>query len=205
MTTVPTCTVTLQITDPLGNPLSGIPVKYWPASDPDLVNTGSAWSIAQYQVKSLTTDSTGTVLLPMPQSASSNPTTQQYVIEPQMAPFTKWTGVVPTLSACNFSDLVLTYGWAVTANASVGTSVQALDLVSLHNQMVFPGYTGGNETITTVFNADGSISTTYVTMGVTVRTVFNSDGSITESFSGAMTHTKTTAFNANGSITESIA
>lgn len=62
----------------------------------------------------------------------------------------------------------------------------------------------GMEPSKTVFNSDGSITTTYDT-GV-LSTVFGSDGSITETFTGTsgLVSTKKTVFNSDGSIQETI-
>ena len=54
-----------------------------------------------------------------------------------------------------------------------------------------------------VSNDDGSITETN-SKGETLTTVFNADGSITETFVGEKTITKTTIFNSDGSITEVI-
>lgn len=55
---------------------------------------------------------------------------------------------------------------------------------------------------TTVFKSDGNIEQTY-TDGTVVSTVFNADGSITviTKKNGAVIRTKKTVFNADGSIT----
>lgn len=59
----------------------------------------------------------------------------------------------------------------------------------------------GFETLTTVFNSDGSITETNGS-GHTKTTVFNADGSITITFSGEKTITKTITFNSDGSVSE---
>lgn len=68
---------------------------------------------------------------------------------------------------------------------------------ALVRQAVYPGYKGGTDSITTAFNADGSITETYAN-GLVKTTVMNANGSITESFSGLFTQTKTTTFTATG-------
>jgi hypothetical protein len=60
------------------------------------------------------------------------------------------------------------------------------------------------EPVNTVFNADGSITETYVS-GLIKTTTFNSDGSITEVYSEPINKTKTITFSADGSITEVVA
>ena len=69
------------------------------------------------------------------------------------------------------------------------------------NMMAIQGF----ETVTTVFNADGSITETNAE-GDKLVTTFSSDGSIREIFTGVngMAITKTTTFNADGSISEVI-
>lgn len=62
----------------------------------------------------------------------------------------------------------------------------------------------GFDDISTVFNADGSITESFGD-GSTKTTVFNADGTITETFSGGgQTLSKTTTFLASGNINEVI-
>lgn len=69
------------------------------------------------------------------------------------------------------------------------------------NMMAIQGF----ETVTTVFNTDGSITETNAE-GDKLVTTFLNDGSIRERFTGVngMAITKTTTFNADGSISEVI-
>ena len=69
------------------------------------------------------------------------------------------------------------------------------------NMMAIQGF----ETVTTMFNADGSITETNAE-GDRLVTTFSSNGNIKEVFTGTngMTITKTTTFNADGSISEVI-
>ena len=55
--------------------------------------------------------------------------------------------------------------------------------------------------VNTISNADGSIVERN-SKGETLTTVFNEDGSITETFVGDKTITKATTFNNDGSISE---
>lgn len=56
----------------------------------------------------------------------------------------------------------------------------------------------GYEQSNTVFNSDGSITTTY-SNGVVEKTVFNANGSITQTLTmGSVITTKTTTFTSNG-------
>ena len=63
----------------------------------------------------------------------------------------------------------------------------------------------GMESVTTVFNDNGSITETYADNS-TMTTIFNDDGSITQVFNGVSgaTITKQTMFKANGNIEEVI-
>ena len=74
-----------------------------------------------------------------------------------------------------------------------GTPVNRLNLMAMQ----------GFESLTTIFNSDGSITETNA-KGETMTTTFKADGSVVEAFVGGngMTITKTTIFNADGSITE---
>lgn len=58
----------------------------------------------------------------------------------------------------------------------------------------------GFQTSTYRFEENSVIETN--SNGETLTTVFNNDGSITQTFSGEKTITKTTTFNADGSISE---
>lgn len=62
----------------------------------------------------------------------------------------------------------------------------------------------GFQSLTTVFNSDGSITETN-SKGDTLKTVFNSNGTITETLkTSSKTITKTTTFLSNGNIKEVI-
>ena len=61
----------------------------------------------------------------------------------------------------------------------------------------------GFDTKTIQFKPDGSIVETNG-LGETLTTVFNADGSITERFIGTKTLVKTTTFNSDGTIREVI-
>ena len=71
--------------------------------------------------------------------------------------------------------------------------------VNRKNLMAMQGF----ESVTTTFNANGSITETNA-KGERMVTTFNANGSITESFfdNNGMTITKTTIFNADGTIAE---
>lgn len=71
--------------------------------------------------------------------------------------------------------------------------------INRKNLMSIQGFTNQN----TTFNADGSIVQVN-SDGQTLTTIFNEDGSITETFVGEKTITKTTSFGSGGSITEVI-
>ena len=60
----------------------------------------------------------------------------------------------------------------------------------------------GFEALETTFNNNTIIQTNA--KGETLTTIFNNDGSIVETFQGEKTIVKTTIFNANGSISEVI-
>ena len=64
--------------------------------------------------------------------------------------------------------------------------------INRENMMKIQGFEDG----TTVFNSDGSITTTYAD-GSVYKVIFNADGSITETFMGEKTITKTITFNGN--------
>lgn len=70
--------------------------------------------------------------------------------------------------------------------------------INRENMMKVQGFEDG----TTVFNSDGSITTTNANGGIH-KVVFNTDGSITETFIEEKTITKTTTFTGN-TITEVI-
>lgn len=67
------------------------------------------------------------------------------------------------------------------------------------NLMAIQGFVAN----TTVSNADGSITETNG-KGEKLTTKFNANGTITQTFVGTKTITKTTTFNADGSISEVI-
>lgn len=71
--------------------------------------------------------------------------------------------------------------------------------INRKNLMSIQGFTNQN----TTFNADGSVVQVN-SDGQTLTTIFNEDGSITETFVGEKTITKTTSFGLDGSITEVI-
>lgn len=68
--------------------------------------------------------------------------------------------------------------------------------INRENMMAIQGF----ESVTTVFNDDGSIVETN-SRGETLTTTIDSDGTVTEVFQGEFTITKTTTFG-NGRITE---
>jgi hypothetical protein len=78
-------------------------------------------------------------------------------------------------------------------------------LSTVQYSVLYPGATPSPDTLSTTFNADGSITTVYLT-GLTVVTTFPATGQVVETFTapGGYLHTKTTTFNADGSITEQI-
>ena len=71
--------------------------------------------------------------------------------------------------------------------------------INRKNLMSIQGFTNQN----TTFNADGSVVQVN-SDGQTLTTIFNEDGSITETFVGEKTITKTTSFGLDSSITEVI-
>lgn len=71
--------------------------------------------------------------------------------------------------------------------------------INRRNLLAMQGFIGS----TTIFASDGSVIETNAD-GETLTTRFNADGTITEVFVGEKTITKTTIFNADGSITEDI-
>lgn len=71
--------------------------------------------------------------------------------------------------------------------------------INRKNLMSIQGFTNQN----TTFNTDGSVVQVN-SDGQTLTTIFNEDGSITETFVGEKTITKTTSFGLDGSITEVI-
>lgn len=77
------------------------------------------------------------------------------------------------------------------------TSEQSGTPINRENLMALQGFVSVN----TTFNKDESI-TEINSKGETLTTVFNEDGSITETFIGEKTITKKTTFNEDGSITE---
>lgn len=70
--------------------------------------------------------------------------------------------------------------------------------INRKNLMSIQGFTNQNTTFT-----DGSVVQVN-SDGQTLTTIFNEDGSITETFVGEKTITKTTSFGLDGSITEVI-
>lgn len=71
--------------------------------------------------------------------------------------------------------------------------------INRENLMAIQGFIANN----IVFSADGNIIETNG-KGETLTTIFNDDGTITQKFVGKKTITKTTIFNADGSISEVI-
>jgi YD repeat-containing protein len=79
------------------------------------------------------------------------------------------------------------------------TAEKAGTPISRKNMMALQGF----ETITTVFNEDGSITETNAE-GHTLTTTFNEDGSITEVFVGEKTIMKVTTFDESGNLIEGV-
>lgn len=77
------------------------------------------------------------------------------------------------------------------------TAEQSGTKINRRNLLAIQGFIGTN----TEFLENGSIRETNDD-GETLTTTFNADGTITEVFVGEKTITKTTTFNADGSITE---
>lgn len=84
----------------------------------------------------------------------------------------------------------------VDKNTQAGIAGTPLNRI---NMMAIQGF----EATTIEFLPDGSIVETN-SSGQTLTTVFNADGSITQTFDGDYTITKVTTFNNDGSITEDV-
>lgn len=69
--------------------------------------------------------------------------------------------------------------------------------INRRTMMAVQGFSSQN----TTFNDDGSV-VQIDSNGYTLTTTFNAGGSITETFMGEKTITKTTTFNSDGSISE---
>lgn len=72
--------------------------------------------------------------------------------------------------------------------------------INRKNMMAIQGF----EALHTTFSEDGGKITSTNADGETLTTTFNADGSIVEVFEGEKTITKTTTFNPDGSIDEVI-
>lgn len=79
------------------------------------------------------------------------------------------------------------------------TSEQSGTPLNRKNMMSLQGF----ETITTMFNSDGSIEEENE-LGQKKTTIFNTDGTIVERFVGEKTITKTTTFKNDGTVEEVI-
>jgi hypothetical protein len=99
----------------------------------------------------------------------------------------------------------LTPGQSVTVNEVISSfTIQAVSgTQAFELRAKEKGTEKIEESVTTTFNADGSITETYGD-GMIKTTTFNSGGSITEVYSSPINKTKTTTFNSDGSISEVI-
>jgi len=61
-----------------------------------------------------------------------------------------------------------------------------------------------HEPVSTVVNADGSITDTYGLSGVTCTTTFPANGSIVETFSAPISKTRNTTFDSNGNPSQTL-
>lgn len=70
------------------------------------------------------------------------------------------------------------------------------------SELYYPGAPGTASTVSTTFNANGSITEVFTTLGVTRTTSF-SGSTITEAYTGNLTRTRTTTLG-SGTMTETV-
>jgi hypothetical protein len=180
----------------------GVPdatISLVPTQTPVFLRSGLSYQLLASHAEGAATDSSGSWMLrcPWPSETPLNPNLQWQLVLPDRSVY---QGAAPEGVSGPLSVGQLTsppYNWLLVAAGQAATTASVTylpDLGFIEGQVLFPGFTGGAETITTTFNADGSIVTAYAQLGLAVTLAVRADGAIVETYGPPINRSKTTTF-----------